>query len=177
MKLYVMRHGPAEDVSPSGRDGDRALTPPGRDRVRGVAKALFDAGEAPFSVITSPLVRSLQTAEIVANVTDLAKRAQENDRISGAVEVRREMAPGGDGLGFVGQLLRDGRKRVMVVGHEPDLTLLLTELSGRPPEQGMMKAMVVGLKLTPTGPEVAGRGYTVVRRFILEPKALAWQRD
>src|SRR5687767_11718267 len=110
MKLYVMRHGPAEDVSPSGRDGDRALTPSGRDRVRVVAKALLDGDESPFAVITSPLVRALQTAEIVANVTDLAKRAQANERVSGAVEVRREMAPGGDALGFVGQLLRDGRR-------------------------------------------------------------------
>ena len=44
MKLYVMRHGPAHDDSPSGRDADRALTVSGRERVAAVAKALMDEG-------------------------------------------------------------------------------------------------------------------------------------
>ena len=42
MKVYVMRHGPAEDDSPTGRDADRALTTSGRDRTRSVARALVE---------------------------------------------------------------------------------------------------------------------------------------
>ncbi|AKU95914.1 phosphohistidine phosphatase, SixA [Labilithrix luteola] len=182
MKLYVMRHGPAEDDSPTGRDADRALTPTGRDRVRHVARALLEGGEAPFIVLSSPLVRALQTAEIVASITGLDRRVADEKKArasggTGAVEVRREMAPGGDTLGLVGELARAGRKRVMVVGHEPDLSLLVSRLIGRLPSEGMLKAMVVGVKLTPTAPEVQGSGFTSKSRFVLDPKTLAWQRD
>lgn len=176
-----MRHGPAEDHSPTGRDADRALTPSGRDRVRSVARALVDEGEAPFQIFSSPLVRALQTAEIVAAVTKLDERVRAEPKArasgaTGAVEIRRELAPGGDAHELVLQLAREGRKRVMVVGHEPDLSMLVSRLVGRVPEQGMLKAMVVGVDLTPTGPDVQGSGFTISSRFVLDPKTLAWQR-
>ena len=188
MKLYVMRHGPAEDSSPTGRDGDRALTPDGRDRTRSVARALLAEGEAPLTIISSPLVRALQTAEIVAAVSDLERRvrvAKDAGGAPGAVEIRREMAPGGDALGLVLELARSGRKRAMVVGHEPDLSMLVARLAGRHPEQGMLKSMVVGIKVDPpprdasndTGAGAHDSGTSTALRFILDPKTLTWQRD
>lgn len=182
MKLYVMRHGPAEDHSPTGRDADRALTPSGRDRVRSVARALEEKDEAPFTIVSSPLVRALQTAEIVAAVTKLDTRVQANaaargSGATGAVEIRRELSPGGDAHELVFQLAREGRRRVMIVGHEPDLSMLVGRLVGRIPDEGMLKAMVVGVRLTPTGPGVEGSGFTSSGRFVLHPKTLAWQHD
>jgi len=188
VKLYVMRHGPAEDNSPTGRDGDRALTPDGRERTRAVARALFTEGEAPLTIISSPLVRALQTAEIVAAVTELEKRVRESKATGGApgaVEIRREMAPGGDAVGLVLELARSGRKRVMVVGHEPDLSMLVSRLVNRHPEQGMLKSMVVGVKIEPQTKEMpreadGGRAESRLGnelRFILDPKTLTWQRD
>src|SRR5438105_4266876 len=96
MKLYVMRHGPAADDSATGRDADRALTAGGRERVAAVAKALLDAGEAPAAILTSPLVRAVETAEIVAEVTKLA----------GSVEVRRELGLGTEKLPLVEEAVR-----------------------------------------------------------------------
>ncbi len=177
MKLFIMRHGPAEDVSPSGRDGDRALTPEGRERTRAVARALIAEGEAPLTIISSPLVRALQTAEIVAAITDLEQRvrdAKDGGGATGAVEIRREMAPGGDALGLVHELVRSGRKRAMVVGHEPDLSMLVSALVHRHPDQGMLKSMVVGVRVDPEGPAAAA--VTAQLRFILDPKTLSWQR-
>lgn len=171
-----MRHGPAEDSSPTGRDGDRALTPDGRNRTRAVAKALKDEGEVPLSILSSPLVRALQTAEIVAAETDLAQRVRDakgTGGSTGAVEIRRELAGGGDALGLVRELVRAGRKRVMVVGHEPDLSMLVSQLIGRHPEQGMLKAMVVGIKVD-LGPGT--EDIVSSFRFILDPKTFAWQR-
>jgi phosphohistidine phosphatase len=165
MKLYVMRHGPAEDDSPTGRDADRALTPSGRERVKAVAKAVVDEGEAPVSILSSPLVRALQTAEIVAAVT------------GSPVEVRREMAPGGDKLTLLSDVLREKRKRVMIVGHEPELSMLVMQLVGRMPDEGMLKGMIVGVRLVPTEPGVEGIGFTASPRFVLDPKTLTWQRD
>jgi phosphohistidine phosphatase len=151
MKLYVMRHGPAEDFAPSGRDADRALTPSGRDRVREVAKLLIKSDEAPRVIISSPLVRALQTAEIVAAEVGV-------DR----VETTRELAPGGDAYGFARALMSGDRKRPMIVGHEPDLSSLVATFIGGF-SQDMLKAMVVGLH--------ARDGATTLR-FVLDPKAL-----
>jgi phosphohistidine phosphatase len=180
VKLYVMRHGPAEDSSPTGRDGDRALTPDGRNRTRAVAKALSGEGENPLSILSSPLVRALQTAEIVAAETDLAKRVEDAKGAggsTGAVEIRREMAPGGDALGLVRELARSGRKRVLVVGHEPDLSMLVHELIGRHLDQGMLKSMVVGIKVDLPAPGSESNELTTAFRFILDPKTLVWTRS
>jgi phosphohistidine phosphatase len=162
MKLYVMRHGAAEDQSESGVDADRALTEAGRERVRDVAKALADADEAPLLIVTSPLVRAVQTAEIVALVTKLGER-------NGTVEVRRAVAPGGDGVRLVHKLVSEERKRVMLVGHEPDLSGLVAGLVGTF-ERPFEKAMVVGLSIAPK----EGRARL---RFVLEPKTLKLDPD
>jgi phosphohistidine phosphatase len=157
-----MRHGPAEDNAASGVDADRALTAAGRDRVRGVAKALVAAGEEPLGIVTSPLVRAVQTAEIVAVVTKLGERG-------GNVEVHREMAPGGDALKLAYRLAADGAKRVMLVGHEPDLSSLVGTMLGqfsRPFE----KAMVVCI-------QPVAKGERPKLRFVLDPKLLKVQSD
>lgn len=157
MKLYVMRHGPAEDHSESGADADRALTAAGRERVRDVAKALVDAKEEPLLLVTSPLVRAVQTAEIVAVVTRLGER-------DGDLVVSRGIAPGGDGVRLVHKLASEEKRRVMLVGHEPDLSALVASLVGhfgRPFE----KAMVVGV-------HIPSQGGDARLRFVLEPKTL-----
>ena len=165
MKLYVMRHGPAEDQAHTGRDGDRALTPDGRERVRDVVKALKAANEAPLSIVSSPLVRAVQTAEIVAAAAGL----------DGAVEIRKEMGPSENKMSLLAAMLGAGRKRLMIVGHEPDLSMLVARLVGSPPHQGMKKAMVVGLKLEQAAS--AGPGFQAFPRFVLDPKTLAWDRS
>jgi phosphohistidine phosphatase len=162
LKLYVMRHGPAEDHAESGLDADRPLSAPGRDRVRTVARALHDGGEEPWAIVTSPLVRAVQTAEIVALTTQLGDR-------NGTVEVRRGIAPGGDAVRLVHQLVAEGRKRVMVVGHEPDLSGLVSSMLGGF-GRGFDKAMVVGL-------HVPSEGGHPKLRFVLEPKTLRWDPD
>jgi phosphohistidine phosphatase len=159
MKLYLMRHGAAEDRADSGLDGDRALSPAGRDRVRGVAKMLLDLEEAPAHVVTSPLARSVQTAEIVAIVSKLNARG-------GTVQVRRELSPGAvsEAVLFARRTALEGAKRVFLVGHEPDLTGVATALLEgfhRPFD----KAMVVGLHLPRDG------GHARLR-FVLDPRTL-----
>ena len=181
MKLYVMRHGPAADDSPSGRDADRALTAAGRERVAAVAQALFDNGEAPFAILSSPLVRAVETAEIVSEVTHLARRAREDQKAklagaTGEIEIRRELGMGTEKLPLLAELVRAKRKRVMIVGHEPDLSMLVMSLVGKELESGMGKGMVVGVKLT-KDPGVAGLEFRSSLRFVLEPKSLSWQRD
>jgi phosphohistidine phosphatase len=165
VKLYIMRHGPAEDSSASGRDFDRALTASGRDRVRDVARVLVREDEAPLVIVSSPLVRALQTAEIVAAVTKLSERG-------GTVETRRELSAGGTPHVLVRELVAQKKKRVMIVGHEPDLGTLVAHLSGRVVPLGVQKAMVISLQTPKDDAEAPMRV-----RFILDPKSLALDPD
>ena len=149
-----MRHGPAEDDSPGG-DATRALTPSGRDRVRDVAKALVAADEVPKLVVSSPLVRALQTAEIVHAHT----------KIESPVQVHPAIAPHGAADDFVRDQAARGKKRLMIVGHEPDCSILVATLVGQPLSVPFLKAMVVALR-------VPNEGGDAVVRFTLDPKSL-----
>ena len=160
MKLYVMRHGSAEDQSATGDDATRALTAQGRERVRDVARALADADEAPKVVVASPLIRALQTAEIV----------HAHAKVESPLEVNAVMAPRGDALSYVRDAAKSGKKRLMVVGHEPDVSILVASLLGSPLEIGFAKSMVVGLRVP------ADEADAKVR-FVLDPKTLQFHQD
>ena len=129
-----MRHGPAEDEATSGKDGDRALTPSGRDRVRLVARDLIRRGKTPHAVLSSPLVRARQTAEIVLHEAGLAPSV---------LELRSELAMSGHTSKLVREVVGAKRKRVILVGHEPELSALVFELTGT--SLVMQKAMIVAL--------------------------------
>ena len=159
MRLYIMRHGPAEDHSSTGRDADRKLTPSGKDRTRDVAELLVKSGEAPTRILSSPLVRARETAEIVAHAAGLAE-----------IEFANEMAPAGDSSSLARALGRE-EGRVMIVGHEPALGDLVAELVGRPPSLGMQKAMVVAIDVSASQNEL-----TFKRVFVLDPKELVVER-
>jgi phosphohistidine phosphatase len=160
MKLYVMRHGPAEDHSSDGTDASRALTPSGRDRVREVARALVAAGEAPKQIVSSPLVRALQTAEIV----------HAHAKVEAPLEVHACMAPRGHSLAFVREAARTGKKRLMVVGHEPDVSILAASLLGATLPTSFGKGMVVALRV----PDEEGDADL---RFVLDPRTLELMHD
>ena len=150
MRLYVMRHGPAEDHAATGRDQDRALTPSGKDRVRDAVAVLARENEMPARILTSPLVRAAETAEILGAAARLK------------VETGSDLAPGGRSLDLANRLRATGISTA-VVGHEPDLSDLVDQLLGAPMPVPMDKAMVVALELDLKG------GATV--RFIVEPRA------
>jgi phosphohistidine phosphatase len=119
MELYILRHGDAVDRVTGGyaRDEERPLTDAGRRETLAVAGGLGRLGLALDLLLTSPLVRARQTAELVASVLSVA---------SGPVDCP-PLAPGGD-LRAVLAAARAGR-RVMVVGHMPALGALATWLT------------------------------------------------
>ncbi len=165
MRLYVMRHGPAEDSSATGRDEDRALTAKGRERVRSVARLLEREGELPQRILASRLVRAQQTAEIVAAIARASGW-------HGATETVPELAPGGASVDLVRALLDAAARGVMLVGHEPDLSSLVEHLLGDLLPMPMDKGMVVALHLHGHKP-----AKHAALRFIVEPRSATVVHD
>lgn len=64
MQVYLLRHGIAEEGSSQIGDADRALTSDGRRKLRQVLTHVADAGVKIDLVLTSPLKRAVQTAEV-----------------------------------------------------------------------------------------------------------------
>lgn len=65
MELYLIRHGIAQEQSPDIPDGDRQLTKKGKDKTQRVAQRLQAIGVEFDLILTSPLVRAQQTAQIL----------------------------------------------------------------------------------------------------------------
>jgi phosphohistidine phosphatase len=161
VKIYVMRHGPAEDHAHSGRDFDRKLTVSGRARTELVARELGERDELPKRIVSSPLARTLETAEVVIAAL----------RLKLEPETRTELAPGGDALSLVRELAASGARRVMLVGHEPDVSSLTAHLLAGW-SRGFDKAMVVALKLDRDALAGGAGDELAALRFVIEPKRL-----
>jgi len=122
MNLYFLRHGVSVERDPQSfpDDSRRPLTLKGEDRVRLVCDAM-QALELSFdNILASPFLRSRQTAEIVAGTLGLRR----------ALEFRPELTPGGDLKAFIRFVNRfqPAPENLLLVGHEPDLSRLLSLL-------------------------------------------------
>jgi phosphohistidine phosphatase len=117
MNLLLMRHGEAVDEAPGMGDGERWLTAKGRRVTREVA-AHVAKHHPPAVVITSPLVRATQTAEILVAAVGL----------EGDVTVDAHLATGNVAAILRGLAEHRGRGTVAVVGHEPTLSILVQRL-------------------------------------------------
>ncbi len=122
MILYIIRHAAAVEGSDTLQDEWRYLTEKGRLTAEKMSSSIAKIGPKPRLTISSPLTRSIQTAEIMA-----ANACRKNVVVTSSL-----LLPGAD----VGQLIAHIKtcgdaKRVMLVGHEPQLGLLVARLSGR----------------------------------------------
>ncbi len=68
MELYLLRHGAAEDAGAGTPDAERSLTGDGRRKLKNVLEVAAGAGVDPSLILTSPLKRALQTAEVAREV-------------------------------------------------------------------------------------------------------------
>jgi phosphohistidine phosphatase len=121
MKLHVIRHAEAVELSATSADDYRYLSSRGRTRFRRVAETLKKCGIDPELIISSPLVRAVQSAEIVA----------ETLRFSGELLIL-PLLGGSFRFSQLREFLeeRGGVREPAIVGHEPELGLLVGELLG-----------------------------------------------
>lgn len=140
MKLYFLRHGRADWADWKGPDDDRPLTKAGRKEIRAVARLLVRLKVRPDLILTSPLTRAAETAEIAA--AKLKVKCREEKLLAPDFDLTRlrkiqKMHPG---------------KCLFLVGHEEDLSRVIASLTG-----GRVKVAKAGIALVELKPHTRGR--------------------
>jgi phosphohistidine phosphatase len=147
--LYILRHGIAvEPGAPGIPDDQRPLTPKGIKRMHQVARGLRRLDLKLDRIITSPLPRARATAEILAEALDA----------EGLLETVDVLRAGTDAATVGNWLRARSEDRVMIVGHNPALTDLVTLLvlgATRPQPQvcELKKGGIAALKPSTIAPE------------------------
>ena len=145
--LYLVRHAVAEERGEAYPDDTkRPLTPQGMARFKEAARGLAELGVTLDLILTSPLVRARQTAEILASTLPGRIPIEETDAL----------APGSTHASVVSTLAEHSRRtRIALVGHEPGIGQLAARLVGsRAPfafKKGAVCCVEVGA-LPPAGP-------------------------
>jgi phosphohistidine phosphatase len=159
LELYLIRHGvAAERGEDYPDDSRRPLTARGAARIRTEAKGL-SALEVTFDlIVTSPLVRTKQTAELLA------------DALPGkpAVVTSDALAPAGTPAAVIREVAKHARlARVALVGHEPNLGELAAQLIGARSPIEFKKGAICRIDFDILPPKGVGQ-----LRWFIPPKVL-----
>jgi phosphohistidine phosphatase len=115
MELYLIRHGIAEEHQPELKDEERQLTKEGRQKTVKVAQRLVNLNLHFDLILTSPLIRAQQTAEILMTA-----------QLSSQLESSPHLAPQGDINNWLTDWLIPRnytyKTKLALVGHEPCLS-------------------------------------------------------
>jgi phosphohistidine phosphatase len=125
VRVTLIRHAEAGDDAP--RDADRSLTTRGREDARQLGHALRKRGVEFSLLVSSPLVRAVQTAEIVAAEVGYRDRIEVTDLLvpeGAASQVLSLLKSAARGL--------EGTPSIALVSHEPILSAVAAALLGKP---------------------------------------------
>lgn len=157
MTIYLLRHGIAEAAGPGGNDAVRGLTGDGRKKLRAVLKLARAAGVEPDLILSSPLVRALQTADLAAEALDCKTQPARTSALEpgGAVEdVWEEIR------------VHKDASSLLLAGHEPQFSQLAAYLLGAPEMLiDFKKGALIAIELEQFGARPRG-----VLRWMLVPK-------
>ena len=113
MRVFLVRHA---EAAPGEPDELRALTPAGRDAARALGERL--AQQHPTAVVSSPLLRARETADLIARACRLESAPDDNLAPGATTETLRLAAS-------------DKGDTVVAVGHQPDCSEIVFDLTGR----------------------------------------------
>ena len=158
-ELYLIRHGIAEERGEAWPDDiKRPLTAEGMSKLRKAARALKSLDVAFDVIVASPLVRTRQTAEIIAAGLDPHPHIVTAD----------SLAPGGTAASVLSDLEKHAkRERIALVGHEPGIGELAARLVGTRHPIPFKKGAICRIDVE--GLPIAGPGDL---RWFLTPKIL-----
>ena len=113
MRVFLVRHA---EAAPGKPDELRRLTSAGRDAARALGERL--ATEQPTAVVSSPLLRARETADLIARACTVEATTDDN------------LAPGAT-AGTLREVARNKEGPIVAVGHQPDCSDIVFELTGR----------------------------------------------
>jgi phosphohistidine phosphatase len=148
MEIYLLRHGIAEDRSVTERDADRRLTDEGRAKLRRVLERAHQAGVRPALILSSPLRRALESAEIAAHELGY------EGKIVRIAALTPDSSPQ-----QVWEAIREhrGESSVLLAGHEPLFSSTVAYLLGSTREMvHFRKGALVRIDVESTGPAPVG---------------------
>ena len=118
MEIYILRHGIAVPRGSRGykKDSDRPLTQEGEEKTRQIAKAMREMGLQFDLILSSPYIRAKDTAKIVA------------EELGQKVTLTESLVPAADVRELIAEINDEKPQRVLLVGHEPDLSSLISVL-------------------------------------------------
>ncbi len=156
MELYLVRHAHAGDPAKWHHgDADRPLSRRGRAQAERLGRFLARSGSRPDAIVSSPKRRAAETAELIAEALEVTWRT--DDRLASGFD-----------LWHLEHVVQDGGQpaRLLIVGHDPDFSTLLAELTGAPAIP-MPKGALARVDFD--GPPTAGAG---VLRWLVPPELL-----
>ncbi len=118
LKLYLLRHGKADWPDWDRPDDERPLTKDGKREMRSIAQFLREVNVAPAVILSSPLPRAYQTAQIAADTLDIEVREEASLRKGFTAAKARAL------------IKRANGSDLMLVGHEPDFSDVIRGLTG-----------------------------------------------
>jgi phosphohistidine phosphatase len=146
--LYFLRHAVAVKSGFEGHtDEERPLTAQGREKMISAVRGMKKLKITLDALWTSPLIRAVQTAEIV----------QEHLSFNSEIVIEKLLLPGGSLEELLKKLKPWDEKSVMVVGHEPTLSSWIQDLLGGDPTGSIQlkKGALCHLRLTWVGTRAA----------------------
>ncbi|MEO8379766.1 MAG: histidine phosphatase family protein [Acidobacteriota bacterium] len=154
--IVLLRHGIAEDSSADKKDEERALTAQGHARMKEIARGLRLALPKVEAIYTSPLLRAVQTALWVSKGYRSRVSVTNTDAI----------VPGAPAKDFLSLLASIKESRVVIVGHEPNLSANLRALVhlGDAESLELKKGGAYGVRILSDG--------TALLEWILTPRIL-----
>lgn len=114
MNVYLFRHGIALDIGENGisSDEDRELSKEGTDKTKKITSALTKIKCSPKRIISSPLTRARQTAQIAAEAFGLKVEVSEIMNVSSPVKTTIQW------------LCKQPDEDIMLTGHNPHMEIL-----------------------------------------------------
>jgi len=160
IQLFIVRHGVAEERGDEWPDDtERPLTADGVARLRRAGRGLRSLGVAFDVILTSPLVRAVQTAEILAAAHESRP----------PIAVLDALSPGGPQAGVITELDKQARKakKIAIVGHAPSIGELASRLIGSRRPLELKKGAVARIDVAALPSTEPG-----TLRWLLPPKLL-----
>jgi phosphohistidine phosphatase len=162
MNLYLLRHGIAINAEEAASDGERPLTEKGDKRMRKAVRGLRRLDIAFDAILTSPLARARQTAEIVAAGLSLDAH----------LSVVESLQPGSSPENLLSSLSDyKNSENLLLVGHEPLLSdlavFLITGKKARALDLSLKKGGLCRIEIDSLPPRNPG-----TLHWLLAPKQL-----